>query len=119
MTINFDNPWSDSSGFIDLGEYRINYSKDIGKPNELYDLYALVENNGKTVHFGARYGDEGSYYISGDARLYDDEWNFFICAVTAVAAGRYFANHHNKEKVNGTTIINYTGCAVNDECAGQ
>ena len=97
MTVHFDNPWDTSSGFIDLGEYRINYSKSIGKPDELYDLYALVENDGKTVHFGARYSDTGYDYISGDARQDENgSWHFFIGAVTGIAAARYFANHHKE-----------------------
>ena len=90
----FHNPWKASERFVDLGVLRW-----VGSEDRYYELYALVVPGQDHVHFGARYGNEGPAYLSGQAFRKDSgEWAIYgePVAAIATAAARYFANHYNR-----------------------
>jgi len=90
--MKWDNPWADTEGFIDLGIHTVlEYN---ATRCTVYELYALVNKN--TIDFGARYGNEGNEYISGAAYRHGNEWEVSMGGIVALAAARYFANHHKK-----------------------
>ena len=84
----FDNPFTGSSSFVDLGPFIFN--------GVHHDLYALLDKLPYEVSFGARYGNEGAQYYSGMA-FKDEfgEWQFIGAFETAIAAVRFFANKHD------------------------
>lgn len=94
----FENPWADTEGFIDLGY--LAYQAEDG--DHYYELYALVNRSepfgSRNIDFGARYGDEGSFYLSGSAYL-TKSWEIVSAsAPILLAMARYFANHHSVSK---------------------
>ena len=88
--MKYQNPWANEPGFIDLGNFITNKNGSITH----YDLYALISTK-KDISFGARYSSEEPHYISGTAyRVFTGEWQLYVCDITAIAAARFFANHH-------------------------
>jgi hypothetical protein len=72
------------------------YSDYTTKPlkNEYYELYALVNpNNPYSINFGARYGNAGEEYISGEAHFSEGSWEIYGNWQICLAAARFFANH--------------------------
>jgi len=95
---NWHHPiaWVNHPGFVSLGEYRIQRGAERDSPVDIYDLYAIRASSGRSIDFGARYGNEPHEYLSGEAFLprNDMTWDLVVSGVTAIAAARYFANHH-------------------------
>jgi len=91
-----NNPFNDSNHFVDLGSYSITDATSLRVVTTNYDLYALVQPNG-TIDFGAKYGANDEQYESGMAhKKQNGKWKFYVNRATAIAAARYFANHHYK-----------------------
>ena len=99
-TTRFANPWGHNTYFLNLGHYDVG---TVSGPTDRRDLYALLRSKDgedqATVHFGARYGDEPHEYQSGEAFYSDGQWNLYVNGATAIAAARYFANHHKGNRL--------------------
>ena len=96
--IRFVNPYASRPDFVFLGHYDMGYIGDDrgGTFISRLDLYALTDShaNGKWISFGARYGDEPSEYLSGEAvRGEDKQWVIVGGDAINRAAAVYFANH--------------------------
>jgi hypothetical protein len=99
----FNNDFSDAATFIDLGTADYGDWTN-GKCKNVYrDLYAIThlegERNRQYIDFGCKWSDEPGDYSSGSADKCNgyDEWVIIGSDDIALAAARYFANHHYKE----------------------
>ena len=100
--MRYTNPWAGKPGFVDLGTLSwIDLTGD-SPVRRYYDLYALTnERNTRSVDLGARYGNEGSQYLSGTAeQTTTGEWEFRGGKAILTAAAKYLANFaHTKVEV--------------------
>lgn len=97
--MRFINPWKDVQGFCNLGTYQMGYLD--GREPDYYELYGWLQLDERGVQrsltLGARYGNEGHEYLSGEC-WYDKTtgtWNIRpASAPILLAAARYFADFY-------------------------
>ncbi len=104
----WENPWAGSVGYTFLGRNVIGDGKgEILVDEDLYVLESEMHcNNCVSVSFGARYGNKGNDYSSGEA-FYSKKtklWSISGGASIHTAAAWYFANMHPHRRVYVNTL---------------